>query len=253
MITFQPFRDEPRAGRACRNVVILLVAERLDLVRARLDRRRLDVRAGIGVVRLHQADVIEEELVAARSAELALFEKDAYLRSGAVVVIGYHLDDHRHLVRRVALEVDMLQRHLLIADARALVDRALDRIARDAHLLRLLHRGEKARVAGGIGSALLGGDRDFLEILSSGLRFSQRGDFTFGEQPLTTHESAYRLRPPQDKAALRPVMLARGGGRGKVALPHSPRTGDIRAVAQLGRALRSGRRGPGFKSLQPDQ
>ena len=31
------------------------------------------------------------------------------------------------------------------------------------------------------------------------------------------------------------------------------RGNPLRAVAQLGSALRSGRRGPGFKSRQPDQ
>ena len=41
-----------------------------------------------------------------------------------------HFDDHRHLVRRVTLEDDVLHHQLFAADARAFLDRALDHVAR---------------------------------------------------------------------------------------------------------------------------
>ena len=102
--------------------------------------------AGVGVVGLDQADVVEEEFVAARRAELALAEEHADFRGGAVVVVGDHLDDDRHLVRRVALESDVLHDQLLVADARALFDGALDDVAGHAFLARLFDGGEQARV-----------------------------------------------------------------------------------------------------------
>jgi hypothetical protein len=103
------------------------------------------------------------------------------------MIIGEHLDDDRHLVRRVALEGQMLEGHLLAADARALVDRALDGIAGNAFLAGLFTGGKKPRVAGGVGPAMLGRDHDFLQIFSGRLRFSQRIDLPFSEQPLTSH------------------------------------------------------------------
>ena len=78
--------DEAGAGCACGNVVVLLMAERLDFVRAGLDGRGLDVAAGIGMMRLDQANVIKEKLVAAPRAELALLEKDADFRRGPVLL-----------------------------------------------------------------------------------------------------------------------------------------------------------------------
>ena len=124
MTTVQPFaashcetacrsvalRDEARAGRFCGNVVVLGVRERLDVLRAGFDRGRFDVGAGVGVMRFHEADVIEEKLVAARRAELAALEEDANLGRGAVFVVGQNFDDDRHLVRRVAFEDDVLER-----------------------------------------------------------------------------------------------------------------------------------------------
>ena len=58
------------------------MSERLDFICAGLDRRRFEIGARIRMVRLDEADVLEEELVAARSAELALFEEHRI--SGAV-------------------------------------------------------------------------------------------------------------------------------------------------------------------------
>ena len=71
-------------------------------------------------MRFDQADVVEEKFVAAGSAELAaFFEQDANFRCGAIVVVGQDLDDDRHLVRRVALENDMLHDEFVGANARA--------------------------------------------------------------------------------------------------------------------------------------
>ena len=123
--------------------------------------------------------MVEKKLVAARGAELALLEEHADFRRGAVMVVGHHLDDHRHLVRRVALEGEMLECHLLVANPRAFVDRALDGIALNALLPRLFTGGKKPGVARWIRPAVLGRDHDFLQIFSGGLRFSQRGDLSF--------------------------------------------------------------------------
>ena len=139
-------------------------------------------------MRLDEADVIEEELVAARRAELtALFEKHADVRRGAVVVVGQDLDDHRHFVRRVALEDDVLHDELFVADARAFLDRALDHVAAHALPARLFHGGEEARIAVRIRAAELGGDHDFFDEFADRLAFFQAGDFTFCLEPLASH------------------------------------------------------------------
>ena len=72
--------------------------ERGEVVRARLDRDRLEVGVGLGGVRLDHADVVEEELVAAGRAEHALLEEIADLRRRALVVVGVDLDDEGDLV-----------------------------------------------------------------------------------------------------------------------------------------------------------
>ena len=82
-----PVEDEARAGRAVRNVVVLLVSQRFDFIRAGFNGRGLDVRAGVGMMRLDEADVIEKKLVAAGVAELALLEQHADFRRGAVHVV----------------------------------------------------------------------------------------------------------------------------------------------------------------------
>ena len=139
-------------------------------------------------MRFDQADVVEEKLVAARSAELAAFlEEDANLRRGAVVVVGQDLDDDRHLVRRVTFENDMLHHELVVADARAFLDGALDHVARHAGFARLVHDGRKPGFRGGLGPAELRGDHDFFHEFSDELAFFQPGDFSFGVKPLATH------------------------------------------------------------------
>src|SRR5689334_15451127 len=109
--------DEARAGRSFRNVVVLLVIKRLDFLRARLDRCRLDVATGGGLKGFDQADVIEEKLVAAGRSELtALLEEAADLRSGPVVVIGQDFDDERNLVRGVSFVDDVIHYQLVVTD-----------------------------------------------------------------------------------------------------------------------------------------
>ena len=66
--------NEPRPGLAFRDVVVLLGGERLNLIRAGFDGGGFAVNLGVGMMRLHQADVVEQELVAARRAELASLE-----------------------------------------------------------------------------------------------------------------------------------------------------------------------------------
>ena len=123
---------------------------------------------GVGMMRLDEADVVEEKLVAAGVAELAFLEQHADLRRGAVHVVGVDLDDDRHLVRRVALEHDVLHDELFVADARAFLDGALDDVAGDAFLPRLFDGGEEPGVHVGVRPAHLGGDRDFPDEFADG-------------------------------------------------------------------------------------
>src|SRR5436190_11465499 len=182
------FGDKPVAGRSLWNIVVLGRGKRFDILRAGFDRRRFNIRGGIGVMGFDQADVIEKELVAAGRAELTAFlEEHANLWRGAVVVVGQDLDDNRHLVRGVALENDMFHDELVVADARAFLDRALDHIARDAGFARLIDDGGEPGIPGRLSSAELRGDHNFFDKFSDDLAFFQPGDFSFGMQPLATH------------------------------------------------------------------
>ena len=182
-----PLGDEARPGHALRDVVILRVRERLHVLRSGLDRRGLDVRRRVRVVRLDEPHMVEEELVRSRRTELALFEKQAHLRRSAVVVVGHHLHDHRHLVWRVALENDVIHDQLLPADACALLDRTLDDIASHARPPGFLDGSEKARVRIRFGAAEFGRDHDFFDDFADHLTLFQAGDFTFCLEPLASH------------------------------------------------------------------
>ena len=73
--------DEARAGGSFRDIVILRRRERLNVLSIRFDRGRFNIRIRIRMVRIDEPGVIEEELVAARRAELAAFlEKDPNFR-----------------------------------------------------------------------------------------------------------------------------------------------------------------------------
>src|ERR1035437_6315857 len=129
------FGDEAGAGVVFGNVVVLLVRKRLEIVGARFDGGGFAVDVAVGVVRLDEADVLEEKLVAAGLAEHAPLEKVADLGRGALMIVGVDFDNDGHLMRRVALEYDVLHRGLFAADAGALGDGALDGVAGQARLL----------------------------------------------------------------------------------------------------------------------
>src|SRR5450432_2610379 len=75
--------DETCASRSLWNVVVLLVRKRLDILGARLDRRRFDIGGRVCMMRFDQANVIEEKLVTAGTTELAaLLEEHANFRRG---------------------------------------------------------------------------------------------------------------------------------------------------------------------------
>src|SRR5256885_16395434 len=89
--------DEARARRSFGNIVVLRVRERLYILSVRFDRGRFNVSGRIGMMRVDEADVIEEKLIAAGRAELAaFFEQDADLGRSAVVVVGQDLDNDWH-------------------------------------------------------------------------------------------------------------------------------------------------------------
>ncbi len=165
--------DEPGAGCIGRDIVVLVVAERLDFIRARLNGRAFQVRRGVLIPGFDETHMIEQKFVAACDAELAFFEEHADFRRGAVVVIRQDFHDDRHLVRRIAFKGEVLQHQFFAAGACAFFDRALDVVAGHALASRFFHRSEKACIAGGIRPARLGGDGDFLEELAARLRFPE--------------------------------------------------------------------------------
>ena len=175
--------------RSLGDVVVLRVAERLDILRAGLDGGFLDIDRP-GVMRLGQAHVIEEKLVAPGDAELPFFEEHAHFRRGAVHVVGQRFHDDRHLVRRVALEDHVVHDQLFAADARAFFDRALDDVAGDALLARLFQAAKSRALPAGIGAAELGGDGDFLHQFAGGGGLTFGVDFAFREEPLATHRAS---------------------------------------------------------------
>jgi len=173
-------RDKPRTLGALGNVIVFRMGQRREIVGARLDGRGLEVGVGVGRVRLDEADMVEKELVAVGRAEHALLEEHADFRRGAVHVVGVNLNDDRHVMRRAAFIGDVLHDHLFVADARALVDGALDGVFRDAFLLGLFNGGEQARIHRGIRPAHLGGDGNFANKFSGRAAFFEAGDQSFG-------------------------------------------------------------------------
>ena len=176
-----------RAPLVPSGISVLGIRQRNIILRAGLDRCSFHVCVFIGMMRLDESDMIEEELVAPGRPELAAFEKDSNLRRSAILVVGLHFNDHRHLMRRVSFENDLFQLQLFAANSRALLDCALDHVARDALFARFFNDRGEARVAGGIGAAELGRDHDFLNQFARGLAFLQTRHFALGMQPLSTH------------------------------------------------------------------
>ena len=64
--------DEFRARRAFGNVVVLFARQRLELVGAGFNGGGFAVNVRVGMMRLDEADVVEEKFIAAGGAELAL-------------------------------------------------------------------------------------------------------------------------------------------------------------------------------------
>ena len=172
--------------------------QRLDFVRAGFDGGFLDVRIQLVRVRLDEAHVLKQKLVAPRRTELALFEKHPDLRRRAVVVVREHLHDQRDLVRRVALENDVLHHHLLIADARALFDRPLNGVARHGIPPRLFHGCEQPRIGIRIRPAELRSDSDFLGEFADSRALAKVRDFPFCLEPLTSHSPRFLNTPAQN-------------------------------------------------------
>ena len=179
--------DETRAGGVGRDVVILRVGEGLNLVGPGLDGRFFQIDPRFCRVCFDQPDMIEQELVAARSPELPLFEEHADFRCGAVVVVGHGLHDDRHLVRGIALESHVLERGLVTARACALGDGPFDDVLGYTFLACLFQRRSEPRIRRRIRPAMTRRDGDFADKLARRLRFPERGNFTLGQQPLTSH------------------------------------------------------------------
>ena len=57
--------NETRAGRSFGNIVVLRVRKRLDVLRVRFYGRGFDVHIRVGMMCVHQANMIEEKLIAA--------------------------------------------------------------------------------------------------------------------------------------------------------------------------------------------
>ena len=172
--------DETRASGSLGYLRVGGIRQRNKVLRAGFDRSRFSIRVRIGMVRLNKADMVKEKLVAPRRAELAALEEDANLGRRAVLVVGLHFNDHRHLVRRVTLENDLFQLQLFAANSRTLFDRALDNVTRDALFARFFNNRGEARIAGRIGAAELGRDHDFFDQFAGGLAFLQTRHFTLG-------------------------------------------------------------------------
>jgi len=189
--------DEARALAIGGNVVVLLVGERLDFVCARFDGGFFGISGIVGVVGFHEADVVEEKLVAAADAELASLEEDADLGGGAVLVVGIDLDDDGDLVRGVALEDHVIEDDLFAADPGAFLDGALDDVAGDGLLARLFESCEQPGITRRVRPAEFSSDHDFFDEFTGGLRLFQRGDRSFSEEPLATHRvvQCTKLRP----------------------------------------------------------
>ena len=186
--------DEAGAGAVGGDVVVLIVGERFEVVGAGFDGGGFAVDVEIGVVGFDEADVIEEELVAAGGAEDALLEKHADFGSGALVVVGVNFDDHGDFVRRVTLEDDVLHGAFVAAGAGALGDGAFDDVTGDARFFRFFDGGEESGVGADIGTAELGGDGHFFDEFSDHLPLLQVYDGAFCVKPLASHRSGRSWR-----------------------------------------------------------
>ena len=131
--------------------------------------------------------MIEEELVTAGGAKLAVPEENTNLGSRPVGVVGVNFDNYRHLMRGIPLKGDVIDDRLVLTDPGPLVDGPVDDILGDALGPRFFKRGKEAGIRGRIGTTMAGGNGDFPDEFARGLGLFKRGDLALGEEPLTTH------------------------------------------------------------------
>ena len=151
------------------NVVVLIVSEGLNLVGTGFDSGLLEIDTGLFCVCFDKTDMVKEELVAAGGTELGITEKNADFRRRPVRVVGIDLDDHGNLVRRVALEGDVVDDRLLAPDASTLVDGTVNDILGNTFGSCLFKRSKKTGIRRRISASLSGGDGDFPDELTGGL------------------------------------------------------------------------------------
>ena len=182
------FGDESSAEAVRRDVIVAVMIEGFDVLRARFDCCRFDVSVEVGVMGFHDAGVVEQELVGFWGAELTFFEENADFGGGSVIVVGEAFDDDGHLVWGVSVEANGIHHEFVVADAGAFFDGAFDHIAGDGFFTGFFDGGEEACVAVGIGSSEFCGNGDFFNELAGLRGFPFRVDFAFCEEPLTSHE-----------------------------------------------------------------
>lgn len=182
------FGDEPSAETVGRNVIVAVMIEGFDVLRAGFDCRRFDVSVEIGVVGFHDAGVVEQELVGFWGTELTFFEENADFGGGTVVVVGEAFDDDWHLVGGVSVEANGIHHEFVVTDAGAFLDGAFDDVAGDGFFAGFFDGSKEACVAVWIGSSEFCGNGDFFNELAGLCGFPFRVDFAFCEEPLTSHE-----------------------------------------------------------------
>ena len=100
---------------------------------------------------------------------MGITEKNADFRRRPVRVIGIDFDNHGHLVRRVALEGDVVDDSLLPPDASTLVDGSVNDILGNTFGSCLFKRSKKTGISRRIRASLSGGDGDFPDELTGRL------------------------------------------------------------------------------------
>ena len=93
-------------------------------------------------------------------------------------------------MRGIAFKGDVFEGGFVPAGARALGDGAFNGVLRHTFLSGFFQRGGQPGIGRGVGSAMPCGDGDFTDEFCGRLRFFQRGDLTFGQQPLSSHAGA---------------------------------------------------------------
>lgn len=155
--------EEAGSGDSGGDVVVTLVGEGLDFVGSGFDGGGFDVGVEIGGVGFDEADVIEEEFIAAACSEDSFFKEDADFGGGPVLVVGEDFDDDGDFMGGVAFKGDLIEDEFLIAGAGSFFDRPLDAFAGDALFFGFFDGGVEPGIRGWIGSAVFGGDGDFAE------------------------------------------------------------------------------------------